>query len=109
MFTVCTPYNPPTITFIPLETIVNTKLPNFAYQFQLASGIVEEKIQTREGIKKFLNGLYGGKGSNGEKSFTTSSGLLFENLDKLNGTKLLDKEMLDYYTCEYSGMAYMEI
>ena len=102
MFVICTPYNAPATAFIPIENIVKTKLPNFTYQIQLASGVVEENVQTKASIKKFLNGLYGGQGPNGEMGFTPKTGVLFDNLDKLKETKLLSAEMLDYYTEEYA-------
>ena len=102
VFAVCTPYTAPSRNLIPLETIVESKLPNFQYQLQLASGVVEEYIQYREQIKQFLNGLYGGKGPNGEDGFETTKGVLFENLDKLGKTPLLSDEMLDYYANQYA-------
>ena len=78
-----------------------SKLPNFGYQLQLASGAVEEHIKTTAQIKQFLNGLYGGKGPNGEVGFDVRKGVLFENLPILRKTPLLDEEVLEYYAEEY--------
>lgn len=78
IFAICTPYLAPSKSFTPLETLVQTKLPNFGYQIQLASGEVEKKIQSKEEIKQFLNALYGGQGPNGEVGFDIHKGLLFE-------------------------------
>ena len=101
VFVVCTPYVAPSRNFVPLETAVNAKLPNFRYQIQLGSGIVEERIKSKAQIKDFLNALYGGKGPNGEYGFDTTNGVLFENLDKLGKTRLLSDDMLEYYAEQY--------
>lgn len=97
----CTPYTAPASSLLPLESIVK-KLPNFGYQIQLASGIVEEHIQTREEIKKLLNALYGGKVLNGGFGFEVTKGVVFENLEKLKKTDLMSEEMLEYYTDQYA-------
>ena len=78
-----------------------SKLPNFGYQLQLASGAVEEHIKTKVQIKQFLNGLYGGKGPNGEVGFDVRKGVLFENLPILRKSALLDEEVLECYAEEY--------
>lgn len=79
-----------------------SRLPNFGYQLQLASGIVEEKIQTKNQIKQLLNGIYGGKGGNGEVGFDVREGILFDNLPKLKRSRLIDEDVLEYYADEYS-------
>jgi len=78
IFAICTPYHAPSKSFTPLQTLVQTKLPNFGYQIQLASGEIEKKIQSKEDIRKFLNAMYGGQGSDGEVGFDVRKGLLFE-------------------------------
>ena len=85
-----------------ISTLVKTKLPNFGYQLQLASGKVEAEIKTKEQIKQFLNALYGGAGPNGEVGFNVKEGTKFENLGKLGRTKLMGDEMLEFYTEEYA-------
>lgn len=102
VFSICTPYWSPSSTYIPIEEIVETKWPNFRYQIHLASGEVEEHIQTKDEIKQFLNACYGGRGPNGESGFEMTSGTNFENLDKLGKTKLLNAETLEYYAEQYS-------
>lgn len=81
---------------------MKTKLPNFGYQIQLASGEVEKHIQTKDQIKQLLNALYGGKGPNGERGFDVKKGIAFEDLPKLQRSRLLDDSMLDYYADQYS-------
>lgn len=85
-----------------IENIVKTRLPNFGYQLQLASGAVEKHIQTKEDIKKFLNAIYGGRGLNGELGFDVEGGAIFRNLDNLEMTKWLSEEMLSYYADQYA-------
>lgn len=99
---VCTPFDRPNKQFTPLDKLVKAVLPNFAYQLQLASGEVEKRIQTREQIRQFLNGMYGGKGPNGEMGFATNPGILFDNLPKLEPSRLLSEEELDHYADCYA-------
>ena len=77
-------------------------MPFWGYQIQLASGEVEKHVQTKDEIRHFLIGLYGGKGPDGELGFDVEKGLLFENLPKLDKTELLDERTLDYYTAQYA-------
>lgn len=97
VISVCTPFSPPQRQYIP-----STVLPNFKYQLQLKGPEVEGKIVGEEKIKQFLNGMYGGSGPNGEKAFSASHGVYFENLDNLKPTPLLSKEELDYYAKQYA-------
>ena len=106
LFVVCTPYRPPSKKPIDLEAIVKTKLPNFAYQIQLASGEVEMHIQTKEQIKQFLCALFGGRTPEGKLGFDVRKGILFENLHGLSSAPLLNGAMLDYYAeqCARNGI-----
>jgi soluble epoxide hydrolase / lipid-phosphate phosphatase len=56
LFSVCTPYSPPNLKYEPLGIFVAKLVPNFQYQCHFASGEVEEKIQSRQEIRNFLNG-----------------------------------------------------
>lgn len=53
-------------------------------------------------IKQFLNACYGGTGPNGESGIEVTGGTNFGNLDKLEKTKLLSTETLEYYAEQYS-------
>ncbi len=56
---------------------------------------MENALKTRENLRQFLNGIYGGRGPNGEVGFTTDKGVLLDNLPKLGRTGLLsDKAWL---------------
>lgn len=102
VFAICTPYWPPSSTYIPIEEIVKNKWPNFRYQIHLASGEIEKRIQTKDEIKQFLNACYGGTGPDGESGFEMTGGTNFDILDKLRKTKLLSAGTLDYYAEQYS-------
>lgn len=69
------------------------RLPNFTYQLQLASGDVEKAIKTRDDIRAFLNGLFGGKGPNGEVAFVAEKGVHLDVLKKLRKTRLFTAEV----------------
>ena len=78
------------------------KLPNFGYQLQLASGRLEEAIRSKEQIKQFLNGMYGGRTPNGQPGFSVTSGVNLEALSQLSPTKLVSQDMLDQYAEQYA-------
>lgn len=102
IFSICTPYFLPQPDYIPLSTLVDKSLPNFRYQLHFASGTLEEAIQSPAEIRAFLNGMYGGRGANGEVAFDATIGVFVENLAKLERTRLLDERELEYYTAEYA-------
>ncbi|OCK75699.1 alpha/beta-hydrolase [Lepidopterella palustris CBS 459.81] len=102
VFSVCTPYTEPQKHYYSTEDLVKGPLPQFGYQLQLAGVEVEAKIQSKEKIRQFLNGMYGGKGPNGELAFDPAKGLLFENLPKLGKGKFFSDKELDYYVDQYS-------
>ena len=87
---------------MPLEEVVEKKLPNFGYQLQFASGEVEKKLSTKEDLRLFLNGMYGGRGPNNEIAWLATEGVQYHNLPKLGPTPLLDQEELQAYTEEYA-------
>lgn len=101
VFTVCTPYRPPSRNYIPLEEVVE-QVPNFRYQAHLAGEEVEKEVRTKKDIKKFLNALYGGRTEEGGAGFSVKHGVDFKILRESQRTKLMDEEMLDYYTEEYA-------
>ena len=96
LFAVCTPYLAPSKDLPPLEELVKTKLPNFGYQLQLASGDVEKVITSRDQLRQFLNALYGGRGPNGEVGFTVQEGLLVQNLAKLGPSPFISEKVIRY-------------
>ena len=103
LFCICTAYFPPTKKYTPLEDRIRSgQLPNFGYQLQFADGKLEEKIASREQIKQMLNAMHGGWCPNKERGFDVQHGLYLEKLPRLEHTKLVDRETLDYYADEYA-------
>ena len=96
LFSVCTPFQAPVKEkFVNLDDMVKF-LPGFGYQLQLRSGEVEKRLQSKHELRMFLNGMYGGKGPNGELGFDPKTGIIFENLPKLKPTPLLSSEVFPY-------------
>lgn len=102
VFSVCTPFAAPLKHFISLEDIVKGPLPQFGYQLHLASPEVEGRVKSKEDIRKFLNGLYGARGSNSELPFTPEKGVLFDVMSKVGETPLMTRQEMDYYVEQYS-------
>lgn len=93
VFSVCTPYTAPSKTYVSTETLVKGPAPQFGYQLQLASGEVEPKISSREDIRQFLRGMYGGRGPNGEVVFSPQKGVLFENIPKVGPSPIISDKV----------------
>ncbi|KAE8352797.1 alpha/beta hydrolase [Aspergillus coremiiformis] len=97
------PYLPPSPNFIDIADLAKI-IPTVTYQLQFGSaeGVVESHTQDREGIRAFLNGLYGGATPDGKVAMDSTRGFDFELAPKLGRTKLLSEEELQYYVEEYS-------
>lgn len=97
LFSICTPLSPPQTKHVPLS-----QFPNFKYQNQFSGPDLEREVVGEAKIREFLNGMYGGRGSNGETAFDVSHGYYVENGAKLQPTRLLSKEELDFYAKRYA-------
>jgi soluble epoxide hydrolase/lipid-phosphate phosphatase len=96
------PYSAPHKQFVEPELLVKL-IPSFKYQLQLASPVAERVIDASpENLRQFLNGMYGGKGPDGEHIFTTDVGVHEEHMGKMGPAKLLTPELVDFYHQEYS-------
>src|ERR1700753_498213 len=83
VFSICTPYDTPKKEYLSTEALVNGPVPQFGYQLHLASGEVEKRINSRDDIRQFIKGMFGGRGPNGEVIFSPTKAILFENLPKV--------------------------
>ena len=92
-FVICTPFAKQHDQYIPIEMLVKGPLPQFGYQLQFAGSELETVIKSKSDMRNLLNGIYGGKGMNGEVALNPTKGVVFENLDKLQMTPLLSEEV----------------
>jgi soluble epoxide hydrolase/lipid-phosphate phosphatase len=97
IFSVSTPFFPPTNQYKPVPT-----LPNFKYQLQLRGPDVEDNIVGHEKLKQFLNGMYEGRSRSGQPFFSPVDGCYLDRLEGLNYSPLLNKEEMDYYVESYA-------
>jgi pimeloyl-ACP methyl ester carboxylesterase len=102
VFVVCTPYVPPAENYVSTIDLVRGPLPHFGYQIHLASTEVEGYITTKEQIRQFLNGIYGGRNPEGKRMFTPENGIVFDALPGMGKSPLLTEKELDYYVDYYS-------
>ncbi|KAI9803252.1 MAG: hypothetical protein M1825_002043 [Sarcosagium campestre] len=102
IFVACTPYSPTSRVYRPIELVVKTKAPNFAYQLQLAGPDVEQFVKSKDQIRQFLNAMYGGRTSTGETAFVVEQGVLLDKLQGIGKSPLLNDEEMDYYVEEYT-------
>jgi soluble epoxide hydrolase/lipid-phosphate phosphatase len=116
IISIAVPYLPPADSFVPLK-LMTQAYPTLGYQNQMASGIVEQRLKTKDEIKSFFNGFYGGTTPAGLPGFSLNSGLNFTLLPSLRKTPLLSAQVrspsvefldtdicqdLDYYATEYA-------
>jgi hypothetical protein len=117
VFSIAVPYLPPSQEFVPLN-LMTLAMPTLAYQNQLASGIVEQKLTTKDDIRNFINTMYMGRTQDGQSGFSLSTGLNFDRVSKMGKSPLLSNEVkgyplvsfvaaniyqdLEYYTTEYA-------
>ncbi|KAA8648145.1 hypothetical protein EYZ11_002689 [Aspergillus tanneri] len=102
LFTVCVPYAAPTTKYFSIEEMVQKVAPHFAYQLQLSSGELEAPTRTKEGIKKFLSALYGGRTAEREVAWDAELGILLDKMERILPSKLLSEEELEYYATEFA-------
>lgn len=93
VFSVCTPFSPPSDTYVPTEALVKSVLPQFGYQLHLAGPEVEANIQSRERIAKFLSGMFGGRDENKRVVFDPFTGVDFNVIDGIGAPLLLSGEV----------------
>ncbi|ROT40493.1 epoxide hydrolase [Sodiomyces alkalinus F11] len=104
VFSICTPYAPPTPRPIDLRALVESgRLPHWGYQLQLASGEVEEKLTTPEDIRRFLACVWLATGPNGEHGFSVEKGVLFDELPKMGESPVLSPEEMDEYVRAFTA------
>ncbi|KAK3692861.1 Alpha/Beta hydrolase protein [Podospora appendiculata] len=102
VFSVCTPFAPPMAAYASKRHVVETVLPSFRYQLQLAGPDVEAEVVGEEKIGQFLRGMFGATTPGGERSFDTARGVVFENLGAIGRSPLLSPEEEVYYVREYA-------
>lgn len=102
VFSVCTPYVGPSPKWYEYDEVVKM-LPNFRYQIQLASPDVEREVGSDPAkIRGLLKGMYGAKGPDGERVFTTDHGVHFDQLLRMGECPLLDDAEIEFYVEQYA-------
>lgn len=109
VFSVCTPYWPPSPAYVPRAEVVKM-IPNFGYQLQWESGEVERAVAAApggeaEGIRGFLNICFGAKGKGGEGGlFDPAKGVRLDLVQAgmVGENQKLSKEETDFYVSEYA-------
>lgn len=77
--------------------MVKKRYSAFKYQQHFESGEIEEAIQSRNEIRQFLTGMYGGRGPNREIGMRTDDRVYLEHLHKLAPSILLTKKVRDRF------------
>ncbi|RSL42617.1 hypothetical protein CEP54_015415 [Fusarium duplospermum] len=102
IFSIGTPFTPPSSTFRSLDDAPQSKRPkNQRYQLQFRGTALEEEIKDREQVGQFLNAMFGGVGAGGQAGFDPARGVLFKNLPQLRPPPFLSGNELDYYVSQY--------
>lgn len=93
LFSVCTPFMPPSDQYMSTADLVNGPLPQFGYQLHLAGPEVEAKLNSSERIKQFMKGMYGGRTDDGKVVFSPEKGINFDVIDRIGAPPLLNNEV----------------
>jgi pimeloyl-ACP methyl ester carboxylesterase len=102
VFSVCTPYFPPSEVFVPRTEMVK-RLPNFGYQVQFEGTEIDEKVVGREKIRAFLSVMFGARRDDGQVAMDVKWGVKAELLEgeRIGNSPLVSPEELDFYADEY--------
>jgi len=92
VFSICTPFQRPTKEYVPMRVVLQNA-PQLGYQVHLAGPEVEAAVRTKDDIKNFLNGMYGGRTPSGEVLFKSDSGIILKNLPNIGKTPLLSDKV----------------
>jgi hypothetical protein len=92
IFSIAVPYLPPTEAFVPLK-LMTQALPTLGYQNQMASGIVEQRLKTKDDMKRFFNTMYLGTTPAGLPAFSLNSGLNFNLMPSIRKSPLLSDQV----------------
>lgn len=102
IFSIGTPFIPPSSVFLTLDDATRSKrLMTLRYQLQFRGTAIEDKIRDEEKVRQFLNAMFGGANAEGEVGFSVTEGVLFDNLPKLDQSRLISGHELDHYTSKY--------
>jgi pimeloyl-ACP methyl ester carboxylesterase len=102
IFSICTPFFPPSSRYEPLPITVTEKLHNFGYQVHFATGEIEEAVHSPAEIRQFLANMFGARTADRVKAFSAEKGLLLDLQPRVTKSILLADEEMDYYVQEYS-------
>lgn len=105
------PYLPPDAgEFVDMQAYVD-EIPSLRYQVQLsgdeAVAIIDDASDHHANLRGFLNGIYDGRGPNGEESFTVHEGVRQPEILRLVGpAKLMGEEWVDYYVAQFAARSF---
>lgn len=94
VFSVGTPYLPPSAVWEEFDTMVQSK-PSFQYQRHFGSPELEAVLEDKDSIRHFFNAAFGGQGPNGELGFSTNRALT-ENWEILGKQTLLNDKVWSF-------------
>ncbi|KIW85152.1 hypothetical protein Z517_00542 [Fonsecaea pedrosoi CBS 271.37] len=105
-FIFSTPYFPPSSRFEPLTNIIRNHMPHMMYQRQMASGVVEDRVQSRAEIRMFLNAVFGTLNTaraDRPTGFDVHSGIDLDMVlsGSVPANDLLSSDELDFYAAEF--------
>nr|POE62252.1 isoform 2 of bifunctional epoxide hydrolase 2 [Quercus suber] len=106
VFSVATPYMEPQTEYLDPAAVI-ARLPNFGYQLQLGSEehVVETALREESALRKFLQGVYGGKVESGKPIMTAEEGIRLDvvanDAETVGPSPLLSDEELEFYLAAY--------
>ena len=96
IFSIAVPYLVPADSFVPLK-LMTQALPNLGYQNQMASGVVEQRLTTKDDMKRFFNTFFLGTTAAGKPAFSLKSGLDFDLMPSIRKSPVLSEQARPLY------------
>ncbi|KAI0603212.1 Alpha/Beta hydrolase protein [Biscogniauxia sp. FL1348] len=102
IFSICVPFTPPSPKILTLQDSVK-RFPQFRYQIQFSEGIAERMVgKSPERLRRFFNGIFGGKTPEGRGVWTAEDGLDEGSLDQVGPSPIVSQDIVEHYAKVYS-------
>jgi hypothetical protein len=100
IFSIAVPYLPPADSFVPLK-LMTQAIPTLGYQMQMSSGVVEQKLTTKDDMRNFINTMYLGTTPEGLPGFSLNTGLIFNNVPRVRKSPILSTQARVFLRCAF--------
>ena len=103
VFSVCTPFFPPSSTFVSTTELVNGPVPQFGYQLQWGGPDLENALKSPEHYRRLFKGMFGGRTQSGKPIMSPETGINLPLLEEpVSDSPLVNNEEIEFYVQQYT-------